>query len=407
MKVTGIITEYNPLHSGHKYHIEQSRLTSNAEAIVCVMSGSFMQRGIPALIDKWNRTLMALKNGVDLVIELPVLYSLSSAEFFGYGAVSLLNSMGVINNICFGSEFGNISLLKNIAEILSEEPLAYKILLKKYLNQNLSFPKCRSLALKEFLGEIELNDSELDSMLNSSNNILGIEYCKSLYKLKSQITPSTIKRIGSDYNSIDIDSDFSSATAIRKHLKERNELHYLRTKFPIATLDILDKLEKENYQYVFEDSMFSYLKYKVLSEGKTLEHIPDASEGLNNRIVQSVEKSNNYYQILENAKSKRYAYTRISRILCQYFVGFEEYDTSFLREESCPYGRILGFNSTGAKILKEAKIHASIPLYTKLPNSKNEVLNLDLQATKVYSLLNKQVAYNDDFLISPIILDKK
>lgn len=186
--ITGIITEYNPFHKGHKYHLERAKSDTNADGIVCVMSGNFMQRGIPAIIDKWKRTEMAIKNGVDLVLELPMVYSLSSAEHFAFGSVSLLNSLGVIDHLYFGSEEGNIDLLESIANTLVAEPETYQSSLKRYLNTGLPFHSSRANALNDYL-----NSNDILDVLSSSNNILGIEYIKAIKVLKSSIIPKTLK----------------------------------------------------------------------------------------------------------------------------------------------------------------------------------------------------------------------
>ena len=213
--ITGIITEYNPFHKGHEYHLQNAKSDTNANGIVCVMSGNFMQRGIPAIIDKWKRTEMAIKNGVDLVLELPTVYSLSSAEYFAFGSVSLLNSLGIVDNLYFGSEEGSISILESISKTLVNEPLVYKNFLKSNLNLGLPFHLSRANALNEYL-----NSNDVLNVLCNSNNILGIEYIKALLKLQSQITPRTLKRKGASYNDSDLSSSYPSATSIRKHLKE-------------------------------------------------------------------------------------------------------------------------------------------------------------------------------------------
>ncbi len=403
MNITGVVTEYNPFHTGHGYHIERTKEITCADGIVCVMSGNFMQRGIPAVIDKWNRTKMALENGVDLIIELPVLYSLSSAEFFSFGAVSLLNSLGIVNNISFGSEAGNVDILMQIAGILSEEPMEYKELLKSYLNESQSFARSRSNALNEYILDNNINNQDISKIVSSSNNILGIEYCKSLLKLNSCIKPYTISRLGADYNSETLNDMFSSATSIRSYLKRQGSIDALENSLPLSVFSRIDELKNENYPFTFEDSMLPFLKYKINSNLNGLDAIPDANEGLHHKIQNSINNAQNYSELVHSIKSKRYAYSRISRILCQYFVGFENYDIAELRKKPCPHGRILGLNETGAKILKQAKQTSCIPLYTKLPKERNEVLKLDIQATKLYSCLNNSISPNADFLNSPVM----
>lgn len=412
MNIAGIIVEYNPLHNGHVYHINKTKELTNCDVLIAVMSGSFNQRGIPSIIDKWNKTLTALNNGVDIVIELPALYSVSSAEFFSYGAVSLLNSLGVVNSICFGSEYGDVDLLKEIAHILTDEPQEFKSLLKSSLKEGLPYPKARTAALLNHF-EVEsghlkhystLHEKDLENILNSSNNILGIEYIKSLKKLNSNIEIFTMKRLGASYNSSELNNIFSSATSIRKFLKLNEGLNQLQAHVPTSVLDLLLKLKDYDYSFTFDEMMYPYIKYKSLLQSKNLSSIPDVIEGLDNKIIKSLSENNSYKESIENIKSKRYTYTRISRILCQYFVGFDEYDTGYLRKQPCPYARVLGFNEKGKSALKSIKTNSSIPLYTKIPKELNDTFKLDIASTKAYSILNKNINYNDDYLISPIIL---
>ncbi|AOR23244.1 nucleotidyltransferase [Clostridium taeniosporum] len=397
--VTGIIAEYNPFHKGHEYHLSQAKINTNANSIVCVMSGNFMQRGIPAIIDKWKRTEMALKSGIDLVIELPLVYSLSSAEHFAFGAVSLLNSLNIIDNLYFGSEEGNIKILKNIAEVLVKEPDNYKIMLKNYLNLGLPFHLCRANALRDFF-----NSNHILECISNSNNILGIEYIKSLILLNSKIKPLTLKREGSKYNDKSLNNTFSSATSIRNYLKNKN-LGDLKSFLPKESYDILYNLSKENYPFIFEENMFQYIKYKLLTDGKSIDNIPDISEGLDNKILKEVVTSTSLNDLILNSKSKRYTYTRLNRILTQFFLGLEKYNLLKLSKEPCPYCRILGFNSKGKNLLKNIKRNGDINLITKIPrNNISECLEIDLIGTKGYSILNHKLNPMQDYLTSPIIL---
>lgn len=405
MNITGIIVEYNPFHNGHLYHINKTREKTNCDAVIAVMSGNFAQRGIPTIVDKWNRTKMALMNGVDLVIELPLIYSLSSAEFFAFGSISLLNSLGVVNNLCFGSECGNAEVLFFIAKILTEEPVEFKKILKENLDKGLSYPSARSKSLIEFLNIFDndkLSSYKIEELLSSSNNILGIEYCKSLIKLNSSITPFSIQREGGNYNSISLNNKFSSATSIRKFIKHNNDLKGIKKDLPKNVYNILSTLQNTGYNFTFEDLLLPYIKYKSILHKDSIEKLPDVSEGIHNRIYKFLETAENYDQLISLVKTKRYTYTRISRILCQFFLGLESLDTASLRSNTCPYARILGFNHIGLKILKAAKQHSSIPVYTKLPKDLDEVLTLDLLGTRAYSLINGSINSNSDYLISPI-----
>ena len=407
MNISGIVVEYNPLHNGHLYHINKTKEITNCDALICVMSGNFSQRGIPSVIDKWTKTQMALNNGVDLVIELPTIYSVSSAEFFSNGAVSLLNSLGIVDNICFGSEHGDINDIYKIANILFEEPTEFKTLLKAYLSKGIVYPQARANALYDYLINLKLSISNLllNNFFNSSNNILGIEYCKSLIKLNSSIRPYTLKREGSTYNSNLLHNEFSSATAIKKFMKKNGFLTKLEGHVPSSVFSEILNLHSKNYQFPYEDSMFPYIKHKSATSKNSFVNLPDVSEGIDNKIIKSVQNNLSYSSALDDIKSKRYTYTRISRILCQYFIGFDNFDTRKLRSIPCPYARVLGFNSNGKSILKSIKSNSSIPLYTKLPKELNEILQLDIQATRAYSIINSSVGPSNDHLISPIIID--
>lgn len=397
--ITGIITEYNPFHKGHKYHLEKARLDTNSDGIVCVMSGNFMQRGIPAIIDKWKRAEMAIRNGVDLVLELPLVYSLSSAEHFAFGGVSLLNSLGIIDYLYFGSEEGNVDILENISNTLVSEPKEYKILLKNYLDTGLPFHLSRANALNDYI-----NNNDVINVLSNSNNILGIEYIKAIKSLKSSIVPKTLRREGSTYNEFNLNPLFSSATSIRKILKE-NSMHNLENALTKVSYEILCDLLISNYKFVFEDDMFKYIKYKLLTDEKSLSSLPDISEGLDNKILKEALNANSLEQLILSSKSKRYTYTRISRILAQTFLNLEEYDLLKLSKEPTPYARVLGFNSNGRNILKNIKLNSSIDIITKVPrNNLCNHMKIDILATKAYSLLNPLINPMDDYLKSPIII---
>ncbi len=361
------------------------------------MSGNFVQRGEPSIIDKWERAKISLLNGIDLVLELPTIYAVSSAEFFAFGAVSLLDSLNVVNNLSFGSEDGNLEILYRLAEVLTNETDNFKVILKSYMNLGLPYHIARNKALCELL------DDNVDDLLKESNNILGIEYCKSIIYLNSSIKPVTIKRNGDNYNEQNIKSKFPSATAIRKRLMENTDLDGLKEFMPETAYTTLLKMANNNYDFAFKEKTFQYLKYKSLSSKNNIQNIPDASEGLNNKIYSSIISSDNLNELIHKIKSKRYSYTRISRILCQYFIGFEDYNTDVLRRRPCPYGRILGFNDKGREMLKLIKNNSSIPIYSKLPKKGllDDCLKLDIQATNAYSMINKSVKPMSDYLISP------
>jgi len=259
------------------------------------------------------------------------------------------------------------------------------------------------LVFKDALKTTEAILKDLENVLNSSNNILGIEYIKSLKKLNSNIEIFTMKRLGASYNSSELNNIFSSATSIRKFLKLNKGVNQLEDHVPSSVFDMFLRLKDSNYSFTFDEMMYPYIQYKGFLQGKNLSSIPDVIEGLDNKIIKSLSENNSYKESIEDIKSKRYTYTRISRILCQYFLGFDEYDTGYLRNQPCPYARVLGFNEKGKSALKSIKTNSSIPLYTKIPKELNDTFKLDIASTKAYSILNKSIKYNDDYLISPII----
>ena len=213
MKIVGLITEYNPFHNGHLYHIKESLRVTGADAAVVVMSGDYVQRGTPAIMPKRIRAEMALMCGAGAVFELPVCYATGSAELFALGAVSLLESLGIVDSICFGSECDDLPSMEQLAELLLEEPEAYQILLKDYLKQGMSFPRARQEAILSYT-----EDPRFAEILRNPNNILGIEYLKAIKKIGSRMEPYTIARRGAQYHDEELDSDYSSATAIRSLL---------------------------------------------------------------------------------------------------------------------------------------------------------------------------------------------
>ena len=400
MNITGIITEYNPFHLGHELHLKNSKKITNCDGVICVMSGNFVQRGLPALTDKWTRTKMALEAGVDLVVELPTLFATSSAEFFAFGAVSLLNSLNIVDNLCFGSECGDIDLIKKLSEIIVNEPQEFKEYLKELLKDGLPFPKARSKALMKYLEgtNFKIDFSYLETVLNSSNNILAIEYCKSLYKLKSSITPFTIKRLGADYNKDELSkNEIASASAIRKSIYTSNIEESLEF-MPAHSYEIL-----KNSSFSSLDKMFDLVKYAIISNPNILKEIPEASEGIDNKIVQNIGKANSLDELINLCKSKRYSYTRLNRILCHVLLCVDN-ELLSLRKSPPKYIRILGFNNKGREILKEIKQNSEINIVNKLSKSKPDpLLDFDIKATNIYSLLNPSVKINSDYLNSPII----
>lgn len=399
MNITGIITEYNPFHNGHKFHLEESKKQTKSDGTICIMSGNFVQRGGPAIIDKWKRTEMALNNGVDLIIELPTFYAVSSAEFFAKGAVSILNSLNIVNNLFFGSEIGDAKALSEIAKVLVSEDERFQNILKENLSLGLTFAKAREKSLIEYL-----DSSEINNIITSSNNILGIEYIKAILKLNSSINPVALKREGSNYNDKSLSQTFSSATSIREVLKNTSNIEDLKNIIPLESYEVFSKLQEQDYRFTFEEEMFKYIKYKIQTNCVNFNNLYEVTEGLDNKIIKEISSSNSLHEFILKIKSKRYTYSKISRILTHIYLGLDNDDFKDIANENNLYVRVLGFNKTGREILSLIKANSSIPLITKVPRfTNNPLLKFDLQATACYSLLNDKVNPFNDYLQSPII----
>ena len=399
MNITGIITEYNPFHNGHLYHLTEAKKNTNCDAVICIMSGNFVQRGGPAIVDKWQRTEMALNNGVDLVIELPTYYAVSSAEFFAKGAVSILNNLGVVNNLFFGSECGDVNKLTTIAKTLVDEDSKLKYLIKENLAKGETFAKAREKALISYL-----NNEDLNEILTSSNNILGIEYIKSILRMNSNIKPFTLKREGSNYNDKILSNSFSSATSIREMLKQKASIESLKDSIPKESYEVLNNLYDNSYPFVFDEDMFKFIKYKLQTNCINFNNLYEIIEGLENKLLKEISSSNSYEEFILNIKSKRYTYSKISRILTHIYIGLDSDSFLNIDDTNNLYARVLGFNKKGREILSLIKRNSSIPLITKIPRfSDNPLLKLDIQATVAYSILNNKLNPNSDYLISPLI----
>lgn len=362
-----------------------------------------MQRGTPALLDKFTRAEMAVKNGVDLVVELPTLYACQSAEIFAHGGISLLNSLNCVNSICFGSEIGDIDILYLISKILIDEPIDFKIKLKDYLDKGLPFPKARASALFYYITENKLYDTseeDLLNMLNSPNNILGIEYIKSILKLNSKIKPYTINRINSGYNSLNVNDSICSASAIRNALKN-NSLNTINYTMPKDTYDIINRVIESGFNLVYNEDFYQILSSIIIRDKDNLTDYFEVNEGIENKIYNSIFKCHNIETLQNEIKSKRYTMTKISRTLNNIMLGIKGGDILKTKDlTNIPYVRVLAFNEKGCEILKEIKKNSEIEVITKFSKIKyinsnifNTLINYDIKATNMYNL----IYYKDNF----------
>ena len=386
--ILGIVSEYNPFHNGHIHHLQVSKQLTKTDFTVAVMSGNFVQRGDTALVDKWTRTEMALKSGIDLVIELPTVYALSSAENFADGAVKILNSLGVVDFISFGSEIGEITPLIEVANILYKEPKEFSSLITAQLRSGLSYPKAREIALSQFFG----SSQKYSSIVSNPNNILGVEYLKSLKKHKSHIRPLTIKRDYSDYNSTQEKNGIASATAIRTMIQSGKNVHRV---IPYESYELLEKCIEEGKIIpglaIFEKEIIYTLRKMSLSE---IAALPDVSEGLENKIKFAANNFNTLDELITNIKSKRYTQSRIQRILLYALLNISQKDINQSKRVT-PYIRVLGFNKHGKRIISaiaaanpKLKIIVSVKKFmeSSTDNALRNMISKDILATNIYTL---------------------
>ena len=370
MKAIGIIAEYNPFHNGHLYHLSKVKELYPNHVIVLVMSGNFTQRGDVSIIDKWKKTEIAKKAGIDLIVELPFPFATQSADYFSYGAITILEYLQV-EKVIFGSESNNIQDLETIvdAQLNNED---FDKLVKIYSKFGHNYPTALSLALKDLTNK----------SITTPNDLLGISYIKAIKKNNYKIIPETIQRTSSYHDEELI--EHSSATAIRKALKEKKDVsNYL----PEITTSYLTNLH-------FIEDYFPLLKYKILTE-EDLSIYQTVDEGIDKALKKEILNASSYEDLINKLKSKRYTYNKITRMLLHILCGFtKEKATQF---KTISYIRILGFNEQGQKYLSTIKKIVPVPLISKINRHKDPMLEYELQTTNIYSLtdtLENQIKLN-------------
>lgn len=412
MQVLGIIAEYNPFHNGHEYHFKKSKEMTNADVTVAVMSGNFVQRGEPAQINKWIRTEMAVRNGIDLVLELPFVYACNNSDLFAKGSIALLDGLGCVDYLSFGSEVGEIEPLLQVADFIEPEPDVYSNALKEELKQGISYPSARQKVLEHFLGP------ESSSVIGTSNNILGIEYLKELKRLNSSIKPVTIKRYGASLNEANPDINIAGATAIRNMCiegKVDEALEYI----PQINKEILAGLESNNTgnaasQLVSMENLFEILTYSIISRNKEeLSHIYSVTEGLENKLINVVQETTSVKNMISEIKSKRYTETRIKRVLIHTVANLTKDKVKTIIDQNQMYGRVLGFNAKGSWLLNTIKKKecARIPIVTNISKeaysfeTSRELFEFDIRSTDIYNLISNSSLYsNSDYRKIPFIM---
>lgn len=366
MNITGVITEYNPFHNGHRYHLAESRRLTGAGYVIAVMSGDFLQRGVPAIINKYERTRMALLGGADLVLELPAAYACSSAEHFALGGISLLHALGDVTDFVFGSECADLSLLSSAASLLAEEPRCFQEALNQELKKGLSFPLARQAALSEILSE------EAARLLSHPNNILGLEYLKALRRLKSPIVPHCLERLGSGYHDKDFtENAFASASGIRHALLFEEKPDRIEEYVPDFVLSILKT--KEGTAFPMTEGDFSVLlHYKLLLSQGTYDSYADISPDLARRMERMLPQYTGMEEFIRLLKTKNYTWTRISRCLMHLLLEIKEGDFLAAQQSSLPvpYARVLGFRKSASDLLGILNRSSRIPLLTKMADAE-------------------------------------
>lgn len=395
MSIVGLITEYNPFHNGHVYHINKAKEITNSDSVIVVMSGSFTQSGNIAIYDKFKRANVAINSGADLVIELPTIYANSSANYFAFGAVNLLNKLNIVDAICFGSENDNIDTLINIAQFLILNDSKIQSEIKFELKKGNSYAISRENALLKYLNLEQISNLKLP------NNILGIEYIKNLFLLKSNIKPFCIKRIGANFNECNTEAfenfEFQSATNIRNYISknvadnDKNTIKPLEKYVPNSMINII-----KNSKALFNESLYEILKYRIVNyDIKQLNNIFEVTEGLENKIKKEINNSNTYYEYIQNIKSKRYELSKIKRMLNNIILNITKSDFDYAYNNNITYAHILACNNKGRSLISKISKSSNIQLVTSindklllnLPKNINKYITLDILASNIHSIL--------------------
>ena len=392
--VAGIIAEYNPFHNGHKLQIDYAKNTLGADSIVVALSPDFTQRGEAAIISKYDRAEIALKMGVDLVIQRPVNSATDSSMGYAYGGVKALDSLGIVDSLLFSAENDDMSLLSDIVSAELSESKLYKEALDNSLRQGLSYPSARENAFSCVLSD---TDKEyLHNILSGSNNILAIEYIKAIKALNSSITPVCMKRIGSSYNDIDISGDIASATAIRNAIYN-NRLDMIKNVVPECTFNIYQKIIGAG-RYIEPDDVSLILVTRLLDYVLSNTDIKDINTGISHKIINNLDSYINYSDFKSLLKSKDITEARIARVLCHILLGITDklYDNENGKMlPRIPYLYILGMSHNGKSLMSTIKSKASLPYFTTYNDALNldlsdidkSVLDSDIHATKIYNML--------------------
>lgn len=400
MKTAYITSEYNPFHLGHKYQIDTLKKEHSVTHVIACMSGNFMQRGTPALFDKYTRAKLALSCGVDLVLELPVVFAVSSAEFFSFGAMSIASKLSNIDIVSFGSEVGSIEPLLNVSNTLINNKEIVSKSIDELLKSGLSYPTAREKVLSKVLGD------EAQKVLKDPNNILGIEYLKNQTLLGFNPINVTIKRKGASYHQDSLnEGELPSATFIRKFINEtkKNNCEYSMIEHKLKdfiSYNILSNFSDllKSYDIPDERKYLELLYYSLITRKNDFAYIPESKNGIADKIINSMEllKKLNLEDFIKHIKSKNDTYSRINRAICQFILGFNS-DYKRLRTTSPSYVKILAMNERGREYISSIRKTSEIKLIHSFKNIEDDILKYDMKASEVYSLLTSSYDSKSDF----------
>ena len=379
MNALGLVVEYNPFHNGHLYHLQQAKAITNADVTIGVMSGNFLQRGEPALVDKWTRASMALKAGIDLIVELPFVHAVQKAEYFSEASILLLEEVGC-QSVCFGSEQGEIEPFIHTYSIIQENSKEIDQWIQHYSKEGYSYPKAASLAFSELQAR---HPSMLS--LDQPNNILGYHYVSAILKHKLSIEPVTIKRTGSGYHDPTLmPGTIASATGIRKELMESGKLDAISSFVPETTFAHLQAYLTEQRTLHNWELYWPFLKVKLITTpAESLAQIYEMKEGLENRLIEAAERASNFMEFMSLIKTKRYTWTRLQRILTYTLLNFTRDEMP--KDLTPPYIRVLGFTAAGQQYLKSIKKGKGNHIVSRLAACKNPLINIDKRAAIVHA----------------------
>ena len=407
MRAVGIISEFNPFHNGHKHLIDKIRQELMPDYLVAVMSGNFVQRGEPAMWNKWTRAECAVENGVDLVLELPVCFAVNSAEEFARGGIRILKGLHLITDLAFGSESGEIKSLEAASRLLVKEENSFSSALRLALKEGISYPAAYDKAFRNTIGNA--GEIQID-MLKGSNDILALEYLKQNIIQRAGLKPFAVKRIGCGHDKGRGDTEYASASAIRALIKSEQKLTSVLSALPSETYKVLES--KEFFSKNDELRYFTLLRNNLLTKsGEELGEVLSVTEGLEKNLKQALKKAVSVDDMIMSVKSKRYTYAKISRILVQSLLGLNKNTYEMLQASESPYARVLGFNTAGAELLRVLKNKKSkIPILTNLNKNISDddprmaMLSLDVLASDLYSLIKGITIYDgSDFVNNPYI----